>query len=168
MLTKKQLINLRKNICLNSLFLKDYENDLYIKNKTVCDFFDSYIENLYDIAKNENFKSDDIIDIIDKYDNAENLYNYYIDSCVDGYDPLIKNDYIAYHNESLFAGCVIYDVRYGVYDYILCASYYINKYGYMIINKLTKNKIYYDSIGDVYIKKYNHRYYLNNFIKTNF
>ena len=40
-MTYKQFKQLRNEIVLNSLFLKDYSNSFYIKNKTVCAFFDS-------------------------------------------------------------------------------------------------------------------------------
>ena len=75
MLTKNQLKQLRKEIVLNSLYLKDYSNSLYIKEKTACAFFDSYIEYLYEIATEDQFKSKDILDVIDRYDNIDNLYN---------------------------------------------------------------------------------------------
>ena len=162
MLTKNQLKQLRKEIVLNSLFLKDYNNSLYIDKKTCYLFFDGYIENLYDMAKNENYKNKDITDIINKYDNIENLYNYYL--CFEN-DPLIKDDYIAYCCDGIYAGMVIYDIN----DYkVVNASYYIDKYGNMIINKITSNTIYYDNIGDPYIKKYGRRYLLSNFIKKNY
>lgn len=89
MLTKKQLKQLRKEIVLNSLFISDYNNSLYIDNNAVCAFMDAYLENLCDIASCDGYEGD-VIDIIHKYDNIDNLYNYYLDSCVDGYDPLSK------------------------------------------------------------------------------
>ena len=76
MLTRKQLKQLKSEIVLNSLFLKDYSNTLYISEKTVYNFFEAYIENLYDIAASDDFNSKDIIDILEKYDNIDNLYNY--------------------------------------------------------------------------------------------
>lgn len=162
MLTKKQLKDLRNNITLNSLFLKDYENWYYIKPQSVCNFFNSfldYIDNEY------NFDNMDLYDLLEQHDNIDEIYDYYIESCVDGYDPLSPDNYIAYYNDGIFAGVLLYDIEYGIDDYAIVASYYMNKYNVMVINKITKNKIYYDGNGDSYIKKYNRRYLLKDFIK---
>lgn len=157
MLTKKQLKQLRNEIVLNSLFLKDYSNTLYISEKTACSFFDSYIENLYDIASDDGFNSKDIIDIIDKYDNIDNLYNYYMDCCIDGYDPLLKDDYIAYIFIGIGYSILIYDVS----DYkIKVAAMIDNK-----ISKITSNSVFYDNNGDPYFKKYGYKYYLSEAIR---
>lgn len=161
MLTKKEIKTLRNEIVLNSLYTNDYKNSLHIKSKTAMMFFDSYMEYLYEIAHDDNFNSDDVIDVINKYDTLDNLYNYYL--CYDD-DPLLKDDYIAMYNDTIYTGCLIYDV---VDDKILVASYYTHKFGYMVINKLTKNKVYYDSVGDSYIIKDKNRYYLSQFIKVN-
>ena len=161
MLTKNQLKQLRNEITINSVFLKDYSNSLYIKEKTAFYFFDSfmdYIDNTY------NFNNMDFYELLEIHDNIDELYQYYCDSCIDGYDPLLQDDYIAYFNNLIYAGCVIYNID----DYkVVCATYYMNKYGNMIINKITRNKVYYDNDGDSYIKKCNNKYYLSNFIKTN-
>lgn len=157
MLTRKQLKQLKNEIVLNSLFLKDYSNTLYISKKTVYNFFEAYIENLYDIAENDDFNSKDIIDIIDKYDNIDNLYNYYINSCIDGYDPLLKDDYIAYIFIGVGYSILIYDVS----DYkIKVAAMIDNK-----ISKITSNSIFYDNAGDPYFKKYGYKYYLKEAIR---
>ena len=58
MLTKNQLKTLRNDVVLNSLFLKDYSNNLYIKNDNVCAFFDSYMEYLNELAQNDAFSGD--------------------------------------------------------------------------------------------------------------
>lgn len=46
MMTYNNFKKLRNEIVLNSLFLKDYSNSFYIKNKTVCAFFDSAIDDI--------------------------------------------------------------------------------------------------------------------------
>lgn len=43
-LNTTQLITLRKQIVLNSLYYSDYENDFDIDPHEVCDFFDGYLE----------------------------------------------------------------------------------------------------------------------------
>ena len=76
LLTKEELWDLRKEIVLNSLFTSDYENTHHILPKDVQDFFDGYIEYLYELAE-ENGENPDIQDLCIKYDNADNLENWY-------------------------------------------------------------------------------------------
>lgn len=75
-LNKNQLWQLRQEIVLNSLFLNDYENSFGINARECCDFFDGYVEDLVDMARERNIKTDSILDIIELFDNADNLYNY--------------------------------------------------------------------------------------------
>lgn len=72
MLSKRQLKQLRSEIVMNSVFLKDYSNSLNINEKTACNFFDGYSEYIDD----ENLQ-----------DNINNLYDYY---CIYDYDPLVR------------------------------------------------------------------------------
>ena len=160
MLTKKQLKQLRNEITLNSLYLKDYNNSLFIKEKTVCDFFNSYIEYLYEIVSDETL---DIYDILDKYDNDNRLYNYYLSCCIDNYDPLLQDEYIAIYNINVYYAIVIYSVEYSLIDYVYTSMVD----GYRQIKRITKNKIYYDKKDNAYIKVYNKKYYLSEFIKVN-
>ena len=153
MLTKNQLKQLRNEIVLNSVFLKDYDNSFYITHKRCIDFFDSYIEDLCDQYNNIDF-----IDILDRYDNIDNLYNYYMGI---GCDALIRDDYIAYYALNIYESIVIYKIDNGIDDYALTG--YIGSL--TKDNKLTYNKIYYAANGDAYIKKFNRRYYLKNFTK---
>lgn len=165
MLTKKQLKQLRNEITLNSLFLKDYNNSLFIKEKTACNFFDGYIEYLYEIAADDNFNSDNVLDVIDRYDNINNLYNYYTSM---EYDPLLQDDYIASTHINNSDGIVIYDVidDYRGY-YVLSAHHYLS--GLCVLNtRITKNKIYIDRQGDTYFIKDKTRYYLNTFMRCNY
>lgn len=76
LLTKEELWDLRKEIVLNSLFTSDYENTHHILPKDVQDFFDGYIEYLYELAE-ENGEKPDIQDLCIKYDNPDNLENWY-------------------------------------------------------------------------------------------
>ena len=161
MLTKNQLKTLRNDVVLNSLFLKDYSNNLYIKNDNVYAFFDGYMEYLNELAKNDAF-SGDVIDIIAKYDNINNLYNYYLmfDS-----DPLLQNDFIASKPINNSDSVVIYNVVNGLNDYVLSSIIYLS--GYSSKNtKIVLNMIHRDSQGNAYIIKYNNRYYLNDFMRA--
>lgn len=76
LLTREELRDLRNEIVLNSLYTSDYENTHHILPKDVQDFFDGYIEYLYELAK-ENGENPDIQDLCIKYDNPDNLENWY-------------------------------------------------------------------------------------------
>lgn len=75
-LGKTQLKRLRQDIVLNSLNINDYENRYNIDPKAVCYFFDSYIEYIFEMAKNDNKTFYWDSDIFDAYDNIQNLYEY--------------------------------------------------------------------------------------------
>ena len=78
-LTNEQLIKLRKEIVLNSLYKSDYENSFGIDPNEVCYFFDSYIEdmwNLWEYEKTENFKCYEK----DYFDNEENYWNNFVEN----------------------------------------------------------------------------------------
>ena len=75
MLTMEQLKQLRSEIVLGSLYTSDYKNSLNIDIREVQDFFDGYVEYLWEIAE-ENGSSD-----IDEYDTQENLESWY--NCFD-------------------------------------------------------------------------------------
>ena len=68
--------------------------------------------------------------------------------------------YIAVLSESAFSGLGIVDIQYGVEDY--CIVEYFSPNGV----RRTKNKIYMDSQGNSFIKKFNKRYYLNQFLRV--
>lgn len=74
-LTKEQLWKLRKEITLGSIYVDDYKNSFGIEPQSVCNFFDSFIEDAQQ-DDNGNFNNRNI----KEFDNAEELYNYYI-SC---------------------------------------------------------------------------------------
>lgn len=70
-LTKEQIWQLRQQVVVGSLFLKDYENDFGFDKNFVCTFFDGYIEYLQ-----ECFGADYDFE---KCDNINNLYDWYCD-----------------------------------------------------------------------------------------
>lgn len=76
LLTKEELCDLRNEIVLNSLYTSDYENTHHILPRDVQDFFDSYVEYLYELAE-EDGEELDIMDLCAKYDNPNNLENWY-------------------------------------------------------------------------------------------
>lgn len=74
-LTRSQLEELRKEIVLNSLFLRDYENSFDIDPEECITFFDGYVETLYMYAgKNTDL---DFFEICRRWDNRHNLYGYW-------------------------------------------------------------------------------------------
>ena len=76
LLTREELRDLRNEIVLNSLYTSDYENTHHILPRDVQDFFDGYVEYLYELAE-ENGEKPDIQDLCIKYDNPDNLENWY-------------------------------------------------------------------------------------------
>lgn len=79
-LTKEEIGKLRKEIVLNSLYTKDYENSFGIDPHKVQDFFDSFVEYIWqDVI--EGFEDDEKTSVLDaefkKHDNTEEIYDYY-------------------------------------------------------------------------------------------
>ena len=86
LLTREELRDLRNEIVLNSLYTSDYENTHHILPRDAQNFFDGYVEYLYELAE-ENGEKPDIEDLCIKYDNPDNLENWYY--CFEG-NPLLN------------------------------------------------------------------------------
>lgn len=158
MLTKNELKQLRNEIVLNSILLKDYSNSLYISEKTACSFFDSFIDYIY----NEYSNGLDFNEVLEQYDNIDVLYDYYIDCCINGYDRLLKDDYIGY----IFIGIGYSIVVYAISDYdITVATLENDVRGNPRITKITTNRLYYDNTGNAYFMKYGYKYYIDEIVK---
>ena len=71
----------------------------------------------------------------------------------------MEKKYIAVYNITAFHGIGILDIVHEIDDYCLCEYFGTDDI------KTTKNKIYTDKNGRNYIKKYNTRYYLDEFMK---
>ena len=69
-----EVLDLRKQICLNSCFLRDYENNLEVDPREVLSFFDSYLEYLVELAGDDV----DFSDLIQGWDTNDNLRDYYL------------------------------------------------------------------------------------------
>ena len=77
-MSKRNLWALRTEITLGSLYTSDYENSFQILPRMVQDFFDGYIEYLWELAEENNKKADiDFEDLVEIYDNADNLESWY-------------------------------------------------------------------------------------------
>ena len=81
---ENDLWDLRNQITLNSMFTSDYENRFGLDPNNVKDFFDGYLDELDYIAEEDGEKNLDLTDLLNRYDNPENLKNWY-DSL--DYDP---------------------------------------------------------------------------------
>ena len=157
MLSKKQFYSLRSQIVLNSLFVNDYKNNLYIKPQTVLNFFDSAIEYIDEDFKENNGHEIDIHDI-----KISMLYDYY--KYLD-FDALPYDDYTAYLNFTALDGLLFYDVYDGVDVEVLIAYYYNDNYGRLCIQKPRWHKCVSDRRGNLFIKFRGVKYCLNDFIK---
>ena len=79
LLTNKDLISLREDIVLGSLFYSDYKNSLNIKVEDAFDFFDMYLNYLGELMEYEveNYSDEQFWDLLPKYDKNENLIDFY-------------------------------------------------------------------------------------------
>lgn len=158
MLNKKQLWQLRQQCVLNSIFLKDYKNNMYIKEKDACAFFDSYIEYLYDEYAHDD--DENIFNLLNEYDNAETLYAYY---CYFDSDPLLQRDYIAIKTLNNYGGVGVLDINDScvIYRHDYKTSYDND------ISKIMRHKLYYGyKRQDYYFIDNNKRYYLSDFLRV--
>ena len=71
----------------------------------------------------------------------------------------MTNNIIATYGISNNAGMAIFDIVYGIDDFVLAALFYGDKQ-----TKTTKNKIHYNSDGRAYFIKFGCRYYLDEFM----
>lgn len=80
LLTKEEIGKLRKEIVLNSLYTHDYENSFGIDPHKVQDFFDGFVEYIWqDVI--ENYEDDEDTSVLEaefeKHDNVDEIYDYY-------------------------------------------------------------------------------------------
>lgn len=77
----EDLLNLRSQIVLNSMFTADFNNDMGITAKSVSEFMDGYYDYLWELAleNNSNATHEDVMEL----DTAENLYSWYM--CYDDF-----------------------------------------------------------------------------------
>ncbi len=71
------IIDLRKQIYLNSLFFSDYENSYGIDSHQVCNFFDGFISFITELMNEDGIPDEDFFKRLDEYDTDENLLNWY-------------------------------------------------------------------------------------------
>ena len=80
-----QLWKLRKEICLNSYFLKDYENSYGLDPKEVYDFFMGFLDWIEEAIKDDNpgissYDLDNMWDVyLEDYDTPSNLRSWWLE-----------------------------------------------------------------------------------------
>lgn len=72
-LTSAELLQLRKEIILNSILVYDYTNSFGFNPWDICSFFDGYVSYLNELAREDGYED---IDYLTKYDTEENLYSW--------------------------------------------------------------------------------------------
>lgn len=80
---------LRNQVVVGSLFIADYKNDMGVEPRVCCNFFDGYLEYLFENLEEDGGYPNTLEatnEIVRKYDNAGNLYNWYC--CFADSDPL--------------------------------------------------------------------------------
>lgn len=74
--TTEDLKKLRSEICLNRLYVSDYNNSFGLDPHYVSDFFDGYISYMNELME-EDGKNLDWEDQVEEYDNIDNLEGWY-------------------------------------------------------------------------------------------
>lgn len=78
-LTHEELMQLRNEITLNSLYIADYCNDFGFNSVDIAQFFEGYLDYICEIAKEDGITDLDVI--FDAYDTENNLIGYF--NCCD-------------------------------------------------------------------------------------
>lgn len=87
-----QLWHLREQIVLNSIFFSDFRNDFEFEPESISDFFDGYLDYLFELASADGIYEPEVEDVVETYDNPDTLFDYYwnMDAeslCSVRYDP---------------------------------------------------------------------------------
>ena len=75
-LTSAELLQLRKEVILNSILVYDYTNSFGFNPWDICSFFDGYVSFLNELAREDGFEGTDYY--LTKYDTEENLYSWFL------------------------------------------------------------------------------------------
>ena len=76
-LTSAELLQLRKEIILNSILVYDYTNSFGFNPWDICSFFDGYVSYLEELAEEDGFEGVGLC-FLEKYDTEENLYSWFL------------------------------------------------------------------------------------------
>lgn len=82
-LSNEEMLQLRKQIVLNSLYFDDYENTLGVDVREAHDWFDGYMNDVYQRAIDDGVTDEefgkDFFGMIDRYDTDEFLIDRFED-----------------------------------------------------------------------------------------
>lgn len=78
-LALEDVLKLRRQIVLNSLFYSDYQNNMGVDEHEACDFFDGFMSFIEEMAEEDGFVLDgtNYNEFFRKYDTAENLEEWF-------------------------------------------------------------------------------------------
>lgn len=85
--TKEDLVNLRSQVVLNSVFTADYANNMGISDKSAGSFFDGYYDFIWELAEEDAGEKADMLThnyVMEHYDNPETLEEWY--GCFDDFE----------------------------------------------------------------------------------
>lgn len=86
-LTDEEILKLRKDVVLFSMYVKDYRNNIGIDPHEVCDFFFGYEDYIYDMMREDGKDYSEL----DKYDTDDNIIEFYHSiEYTDGYVKMHK------------------------------------------------------------------------------
>ena len=75
-LSKRKILKLRKEITLNSMFVRDYQNSFGLYPHEVQTYFDGYVENLWKMMP-KHWPEKEKLARYTEYDTKENLLFYH-------------------------------------------------------------------------------------------
>ena len=75
-LHQDDLWKLRTEVVFGSMFISDYRNTFGFSPASVQQFFEGYEQHLIELVKEDGYKSV-TAELIDRYDNADQLFDYY-------------------------------------------------------------------------------------------
>lgn len=76
-ITINEVLELRKEIVLCSLYYADYENSFGVEKHSCFDFFDGYAEFLGELMKEDGISDNEYFDHVGLYDNDETLTEWF-------------------------------------------------------------------------------------------
>ena len=76
-LNKDSLWQLRQEIVLGSIYIRDYKNSFDIPEEVCFAFFDGFLDDCWDIENELENGITEVDELYAKYDNAEALWNYF-------------------------------------------------------------------------------------------
>lgn len=82
-ITIDEVLELRKQVVLCSLYYADYRNNIGVEEHECCDFFDGYAEYLGELMEEDGINDNEYFDHVGLYDNDANLIAWFncFDNC---------------------------------------------------------------------------------------